>query len=71
MIRPYSADKTPPTIALEARERDVGQESPRVSERDLTQRLRLGRRLWPLPGEQVRRRRGRCAEMEKMLELSP
>ena len=42
IFRPYRADKTPPRIAVEARERDVGQESPRVSERDLRHRNDLG-----------------------------
>ena len=42
MIRPFRADKTPPTVAVEAREREVGEESPRVSERDMRHRLGLG-----------------------------
>ena len=42
MIRRYRADRTPPTVAVEAREREVGPESLRVPERDLGLRLDLG-----------------------------
>ena len=41
MIRPYRAAKTTPTVAVETRVREVEQESPRVSERDLRNRLAL------------------------------
>ena len=42
MVRPYRADKTPPTVAVETREREVVQESPGVPERDLRHRFDLG-----------------------------
>ena len=50
---------------LTRREHEVRQESSRVLERDLRQRLDLGRSVWPLPP-----RRRSCPKTEKMPELS-